>query len=323
MKRILPRNLAWILLLVGLTQAGCGTSEPPPMPGDEKKVDFIGISLANLDGPRRMQIEADIKDAAAKHPELHYVIQDAQNDSAKQREQIEVYIAAGAKLLIVSPKDTQPLTEPVAKAFDAGIPVIVLNRSLIGGKFTCFIAADYRQIGAEAGKYLAWRLQGKGKIVELRGPVDSLHAQDMHDAFRAALKDPGYRFVYTGFLDPSKADAAKLADEALHQAKQIDALFAFDDATAFAAYQIFKAAGREKGVAFIGVGGLSSEGADYVKKHILSATITHSTGGAEAVDAVVKILTGRNVPKEIVLPVSSFGEEDIPYLQSGHSKNDR
>ena len=43
----------------------------------------------------------------------------------------------------------------VAKAFDAGIPVVVLDRALIGEKYSCFIAADWKQIGADAGKWLS------------------------------------------------------------------------------------------------------------------------------------------------------------------------
>jgi ribose transport system substrate-binding protein len=134
------------------------------------------------------------------------------------------------------------------------------------------------------------------------------------------LKDPGYRFIEPGCLDPPKVDAAKLAGEALQKTEKIDAVFAIDDASAFAAYQTFKAAGREKGVAFVGVGGLPSEGADYVRKHVLRATISHPTGGTEAIDAAVKILAGQKVSKKIVLPASSFAEEDIPALQSGRSK---
>ena len=77
-------------------------------------------------------------------------------------------------------------------------------------------------------------------------------------------------------------------------------MFACDDAAACAAHEAAKAAGREKGVLFIGVGGLPEEGAAYVKKGILDASILFPTGGAEAVDAAVKLLHGEKVPKTIV-----------------------
>ena len=57
-----------------------------------------------------------------------------------------------------------------------------------------------------------------------------------------------------------KFDGGKLMDEALGQVEKIDAVFAYDDAAAYAAYQAAKAAGREKGVLFVGVGGLPDRG---------------------------------------------------------------
>jgi ribose transport system substrate-binding protein len=323
MKRIFQKCTASLMFLVCLTQSGCNKPEAPPPPSKQQaqpKGVSIGISLAGVEGPWQKQLQADFNAALAKHPELSGYCVDASNDPAKQRESIEWILQAGPKLLIVCPIDAQSLAEPVAKAFDAGIPVIVLERPLVGGKFTCFITANQKQIGEAAGKWLAQRLDGKGKIVEIRGPIDSLCAEEIHEGFRAALKDPGYRFVFEGCLDPPKVDAAKLTGEALQKADQIDALFAVDDAAAYAAHQTFKAAGREKGVVFLGIGGLPAEGADYVKKHILTATVSHPTGGAEAIDAALKILAGQKVPKEIVLPISTFSEENVP-SPSGRSKD--
>ena len=229
---------------------------------------------------------------------------------------------AGANLVIVSPKDAQAVTEPVAKLIDAGIPVIVLDRAVIGDKYSCLIAADPKQIGAEAGKWLAQRLQGKGKIVEIQGPVDSLQADDLHTAFRAELRDPGYHFVFEVHVDPPRVDAGKLMSEALGRVQQIDAVFAYDDAAAQAAYRAAKAAGREKEVLFAGVGGMPAEGAAYVSQGILDATFLVPTGGAEAIDDAVKLLRGEQVPKKIVpatrvtpkMPPSDLGKGD----ESGH-----
>ena len=47
--------------------------------------------------------------------------------------------------------------------------MIVLDRAVIGDKYTCYIASDPVQIGTLAGRWLAERLQRKGKIVELQG----------------------------------------------------------------------------------------------------------------------------------------------------------
>ncbi len=217
-----------------------------------------------------------------------------------RRRRFEEFTKLPVRALIVSPVDAQSLTEPAAKAFEAGIPVVVLNRALVGDKYSCYIAPDAKQAGREAGKWLAGRLHGKGKIVEIKGPVDLPASQSLHDAFHAALGDPAYHFVFDDALDPPRIDGAKLMTQALARVQRIDAVFAFDDAAALAAYEVAKAAGRAKGVLFVGVGGLPDEGGAYVKNGFLNASIYYSTGGAEAIDAAVKLLRGEKPPKTIV-----------------------
>jgi ribose transport system substrate-binding protein len=291
-----------LLLMAVVPLLGCGRPAPQQTALEERPQEpTIGVSLANLDSPWRVQMKADIE-AAAREAHLRLIVMDARNDAARQRAQLEELRSAQVAAIIVSPTDAQAITGPVAKLFEAGIPVIVLDRALIGDKYTCLIAADPKEIGTMAGKWLDKRLGRKGNIVEIKGPVDSARAQEFLAAYRAALRDPGYHFVFQGHVDPPRVDAAKLMNEALGQVKHIDAVFAYDDAAALAAYQAAKAAGREKGVLFVGIGGLPAVGAAYVSQGLLTATVLHPTGGAQAVAAAVELLHGRKASKTIVLP---------------------
>ena len=77
------------------------------------------MSQCNLGEPWRVEMNAQLKAAADKHPNLKLVFKDAQNDTLKQRAHVEEFVSAGVDLLIISPKEAQPLTEPVAKAMAA------------------------------------------------------------------------------------------------------------------------------------------------------------------------------------------------------------
>ena len=145
-------------------------------PAVAKDVYTIGMSQCNLGEPWRVQMNADVKAATDKHANLEVVYKDAQNDTLKQRAHVEEFVRAGVDLLIISPKEAQPLTEPVAKAMDAGIPVIVLDRRVVGDKYTCFIGADNVKIGRAAGEWIAKTLGSKGKVVELKGLMTSTPA---------------------------------------------------------------------------------------------------------------------------------------------------
>ena len=135
-----------VLISTLLFFTGCNKSEPAATNSPPPQKQFtLGMSQCNLGEPWRVQMNADIAAAAAKHPELKVIFKDAQNDTLQQRAQIEEFVSAKVDLLIVSPKEAQPLTEPVARALDAGIPVIVLDRRLLGDKYTCFIGADNKK----------------------------------------------------------------------------------------------------------------------------------------------------------------------------------
>src|SRR6266576_2200947 len=159
MRKIKPR-FGWISVLTSLTLAllsgGCSKSGSDKQPEADstkkaKSTYTLGMSQCNLGEPWRVQMNADVKAAADKRPEIKMVFKDAQNDTLKQRSHVEEFVSAGVDLIIISPKEAQPLTEPVAKAMAANIPVIVLDRSLLSTNYTCFIGADNKKIGKAAG----------------------------------------------------------------------------------------------------------------------------------------------------------------------------
>ncbi len=271
----------------------------------------IGMSQCNLGEPWRVQMNDDVRRAAEAHPELKMIFKDAQNDTLKQRAHVEEFIGAGVDLIIISPKEAQPLTEPVAKAMEAGIPVIVLDRRVIGDNYTCFIGADNRLIGREAGEWIVSALGGKGNVVELKGLMTSTPGQDRHSGFREAIKDSQINIIFEADMKWLEPDARKEMESALSRFDQIDLVYAHNDPGAHGAWLAANAAGREGQIRFVGIDALPHEGVLYVKEGILDATFQYPTGGAEAIDAALKILRGESVPKEITLGSRVFTKENV------------
>jgi ribose transport system substrate-binding protein len=303
----------WIAGLLAVGVMGCGRSAST---GDadkpaKTKVLVIGVSQCNQDEPWRVQMNEDLSRAAKAHPNLEVRFKDAQRDSQRQQADIEQFVQEGVNLLIVSPNESQSLTDAVEKVFAAGVPVIVLDRPVIGDKYTCFLRANDEKIGRAAGRWLAERLGGKGNIVELKGATKSAAAQDRHDGFRQALRDPGFRFVYEADVEWLEATARKEMESVLARFDKIDAVFAHNDAAAHGAYLAAKAAGRETQTVFVGIGALPGEGLEYVAQGTLDATLQNPTGGAEAIDAALRIFKGEQVPKHIELPTRIFTKENL------------
>ena len=296
--------LARILLLAATLFLGISS-----LAGQQRWV--VGMSQCNLGEPWRVQMNADIRKAAAGHPELTVIFKDAQNDTLKQRAHVEEFVNSRVNLLIISPKEAVPLTAPVAEAFRRGIPVIVLDRRVLGAEYTTFIGADNKMIGRAAGRWAAARLGGKGKIVELKGLMTSTPGQDRHSGFVEGIKGTGLEVVFAADMKWLEPDARKEMESALAVHRQIGLVYAHNDPGAHGAYLAARAVGREKEMLFVGIDGLPQEGQVYVRQGILAASFEYPTGGKEAIETALRILKGEKVPKEITLRSRVFTPENI------------
>lgn len=278
--------------------------------GQEKQW-IIGMSQCNLGEPWRVQMNADIKKAAEAHPNITVVFKDAQNDNLRQSAHVEEFIRAKVDLIIISPKEAVPLTRPVREAYKTGIPVIVLDRKVVGNDFTCFIGADNKKIGKAAGAWITAQKGGKGNVVELKGLMTSTPGQDRHSGFREGIRGSAMKVVFEADMKWLEPNARKEMESALARYAAIDVVYAHNDPGAHGAYLAAKASGREQSITFIGIDGLPHEGQMYVRQGILSASFEYPTGGRESIETALSLLSGKPVPKEIILKSRVFTRENI------------
>ncbi len=126
--------------------------------GDKPLVVF---SQANSQDPWRKVFDAETKTEADKHAaDIKYEAQDAGGDASKQNNIIDTFVLSKPKVLLVSPTETS-VQPSIEKAFDAGIPVILLDRSIESEKYTAWIGGDNVEIGRQAAEYIGKRLSGK------------------------------------------------------------------------------------------------------------------------------------------------------------------
>jgi ribose transport system substrate-binding protein len=265
----------------------------------------IGMSQANRAEPYRERMDDDIRAAAEKVPQFTVEFADAQQDNAKQVSDVENFLTKQIDLLIISPNEATPLTSVVAKAYNKGIPVIVLDRKVDGDAYTTWIGADNVEIGRTAGEYVAQQLlPNGGKVGELRGLAGSTPAAERGDGFREGIEGSGIEIVASADGDWLREKGQSQADAMLKANPDIQVLYSHNDPMAEGAFLAAKAAGKEKSIKFIGIDGLPipSGGLKAVEQGRLSATLIYPTAGKEAVDTAKQILVDcAEVPKEQTL----------------------
>jgi ribose transport system substrate-binding protein len=292
-----------LILVVSIAASLCAVSRQPRW--------TIGMSQCNLGEPWRVQMNADIRNAAEEHQEIRIIFKDAQNDNLRQSAHVEEFIRAGVDVIIISPKEAAPLTKPVSEAYKKGVPVIVLDRRVLGSDYTCFIGADNKKIGKAAGEWIVATLHGRGNIVELKGLMTSTPGQERHSGFLQGIKGSDIKIVFDADMKWLEPEARTEMESALARFSKVDLVYAHNDPGAHGAYLAAKAAGREGEMKYVGIDGLPQEGRMYVKLGILAASFEYPTGGKEAIDAALKILKGERVPKEITLRSKFFTKDNV------------
>jgi ribose transport system substrate-binding protein len=261
----------------------------------------IGMSQANRAEPYRERMDDDIRSAAEGVPQFTVEFADAQQDNSKQVSDVETFLTKQIDLLIISPNEATPLTAVVKKAYDKGIPVIVLDRKVDGDAYTTWIGADNVEIGRAAGKYVAEQLlPGGGKVGEIRGLAGSTPAKERGDGFREAIAGKNIEIIASADGDWLREKGQAQADAMFKAQPDIQVLYSHNDPMAEGAYLAAKAAGTDQSMKFIGIDALPipSGGIKAVEQGRLSATFVYPTAGKEAVDTAKKILVDcQQVPR--------------------------
>ncbi len=283
---------------------------------------IIGVSQCSND-EWRSRMNEEISREALFYPNLKVEIRTAKDNNREQIEDIEEFIAKGVNLLVVSPNEAEAITPVVEKAYDRGIPVVLVDRKIASDKYTAFVGGDNYLMGKQIGTYMANRLDGKGKIVELTGLKGSTPALERHRGMNEVLKEyPSMETISTADAAWLKEKAEMKFDSILSVHKDIDMVIAQNDPMAYGAYQAAMKAGREKEILFVGVDALAGEklGVELVADSTLDATFIYPTGGDRVIQVAMDILEGKDYKRENILSSAlvNAGNARIMQMQTAH-----
>jgi signal transduction histidine kinase/DNA-binding response OmpR family regulator len=317
--RLLNLSISLVLLIICcFALSSCIT--------DKTKRKFrIGFSQCTGDDNWRRRMLADMKQEMAFHPDIEFLYRDAKDNSQHQAQQVKELLNEHIDLLLISPNEAKPLTSVVEDAFNNGIPVIVIDRTIASQLYTAIIGADNEEVGRMAGDYAASLLHGKGNIIEVIGRPASTPAIGRQKGFRESItKYPGMTIiseVYGNWLkDDAAAELMKIQDKLIHA----DLVFAHNDVMALGTYHVCKKLGIENKVKIIGVDGQPGPGSglDLISNHLINATMLYPTGGQEAIRTAFKILNGESFTKDNILQTLVIDSTNVRPMQLQANKID-
>ena len=274
---------------------------------------MIGVSLLTRTHPFYQELEAGLREAAARHG-YELLVQAGEFDVARQKDQVENFIVSRVAAIIVAPCDSNSIGTTIRAANHAGIPVFTADIAVLaeGVKVISHVASDNVAGGRLAADALARALGGRGTVAIIDHPeVESVIQRVRGFEEQLASAYPEMRVVTKLSGRGSKDMAFRTAEDILQSHPALDGIFGINDDSALGALAAVEKAGRSGRVTIVGFDAIPEARAAIAAGKIFADVIQRPHEiGARSVDAVAAYLAGRPVDPVTLIDCQLFTRAD-------------
>ena len=242
------------------------------------------------------------------------------DDPDEQSALIDSALAMRVDAFVVAPVHPMRVNAAIARINAAGIPLFAFVSPVPADRCVSYVGADDYALGVEIAQVLFAHIQGRGRVLVVSGPVESVSSIARVRAFRdAAQMHPAIAMIGTCVGDYVREKARDVVAQWLAANDGFDACLAANDVMALGVIDSLRAAGRKAAVA--GVNAIP-EAVAAIKRGEMLATVDFSAMhmAALATECAVRHLRGEPVPAEILLPAQIVDRRncdlwDLPFEQ--------
>jgi galactofuranose transport system substrate-binding protein len=268
----------------------------------------LGYAQVDNNGQWRIANSRSVVEAAkSANIQLRFV--DANGKQEAQIAAVRGFIAQKVDVIAIAPVITQGWDAVLKEAKQAGIPVILTDRTVEttdDGLYTAFLGSDFTEEGRRAARWLMRNApaQGEVRIVELQGTTGAAPTIERKQGFEEVIRfDPRFKIVRSQTANFSK-DLGKevMASFLKAETKKIDVVYAHNDDMALGAIQALEAAGIKPGkeIKIISVDAIK-EAFEAMAAGKLNVTVECSPLiGPQLMNLVKLVAQGKPVPKRVL-----------------------
>jgi ribose transport system substrate-binding protein len=285
-------GVAMTVLAVGLGAAWHGA-------GAAAKRVRLGFSASGLHHSAYVIVAKGMQEEA-KRQDVELIVTDSKDQLAKQISDIEDLITKGVDALMVNAvaKGTEPVVE---KAYDKGIKVLAIQRTVATPKIHQFIGSENVEVGRFGAEWVVKKLNGKGNVVVMQGIPGAASSDDrLKGSNEVWPKHPGIKIVTNQPGMYNRAKAIGVMENILQAHKEIDLIYCFNDDMAIGVVGALKAANRKAMV--VGMDAIP-DAVKAVERGEMTATIEidFHQEGVVAVQNALKLIKGDKLPAQHVI----------------------
>lgn len=299
------KRYLYLIIYIGLVLSMAACKQQP-------KKFVIGVSQCSED-IWRDKLNDELKMGEYLNDSIIVKLASSNDDNVLQNRQVNQFVDEGVDLLVISPNQLSAISKAVERAYEKGIPVILYDRFSNTDKYTAFIGCDNYHIGKSMGTFIAQKLQGKGRIVEICGLDGSSPAMERHLGFMDAIKPyPGIQVIASEGGNWKEEGGVQAMKRILKKTQDFDYVFAHNDRLAWGAYEAAKQMGLQHRYKFTGVDGMATRGGglELVRDGIFEASYLYPTKGDEVIALAMKILKHQPFERKNYLSTSIITREN-------------
>jgi simple sugar transport system substrate-binding protein len=252
---------------------------------------------------------ASFKETAAKLGIKQLVFSDAQQKQENQISAIRSCIQQGVNVIALPPVVEPGWDAVLQEAKDAGIPVIVVDRSVSADPslYAAHIGSDMVIEGQRSAEEFNKLLPNGGNILELSGTTGSGAAVGRAKGFREKL-NPNIKILDSQTGNFTRAEGKPVMEAFLKKyAGQIDGVFFHNDDMAIGAVEAIKAAGLKPGdLKMVSIDGTRGGFQLMIDKWLDADVECNPLLGPQTLELALKLMNGEKITKEVLTNESVF-----------------
>jgi ribose transport system substrate-binding protein len=205
----------------------------------------FGLSVPSLSMTWFVFLKNAVEEQAAEMG-VDLVVLDARNEVGKQMSDVEDMIVQDLDGVLLVPINVEALVPAVEELNEAGIPVVTVDRKIVGAPYLCHVGADNVEGGRMAGEFIAHLLGGEGKVIELTGTPGSSPAIDRGTGFNEVIGQyPKIEIIAQQTGQFTRAEGMSVMENLIQAYPEFDAVFAHNDDMAMGALEAIKGSGLD------------------------------------------------------------------------------
>ncbi|MFC4554503.1 ABC transporter substrate-binding protein [Georgenia faecalis] len=273
----------------------------------------VGFSQLGAESGWRTANTESIQASLTEENGIDLTFVDAQQRQENQIRALRDFVSQDMDIIAFSPVIETGWDQVLQEIKDAGIPVVLVDRTVdttVEDPFVTWIGSDFRAEGVTAGEWVAENFPD-ANIFELQGTLGSGAQVDRQEGFREVVGDDAIVGEASGNF--TRAEGRTAMEAALQAYPDTDLVFAHNDDMGLGAIEAIEAAGMVPGedIAIVTVDAVKDGMQALLDGKFNYVVECNPVFGDQLAELIQQVHAGEEVPEQTFVEETAFEQADI------------